>query len=96
MKTQIISLLIFLISIGGCSSLPQSTNEMEKRANYGAERENMKSDLPLRKRQRVEQIYMGGRKLSSGDWLVESRIQLVVNEPEYIFKDPQIKISEEK
>jgi hypothetical protein len=91
-------LLIFSVSpFVGCSSLPESTREMEARAEYGKLiPSEPKAEMPRRKKQRVEKIYMGGRFLSSGDWFVGGRLLLVVNESDWIFDDSALKKIESK
>ena len=98
MKIILNLLLIFSASaILGCSSFPESTREMEARAEYGKLiASEPKSDMPRRKKQRVEKIYLGGRLLPSGDWFVGGRLLLVVNEPDWIFDDATLKKIESK
>jgi len=70
---------------------------MEARAEYGKLiPSEPKAEMPRRKKQRVEKIYMGGRLLSSGDWFVGGRLLLVVNEPDWIFDDSALKKIESK
>lgn len=91
-------LLTFSVSaFVGCSSLPESTREMDSRAEYGKLiPSEPKIEMPKRKKQRVEKIYMGGRLLPSGDWFVGGRLLLVVNEPDWIFDDSALKKIESK
>lgn len=98
MKITSSLLLIFSASaIIGCSSFPESTREMEARAEYGKLiPSEPKSEMPRRKKQRVEKVYMGGRLLPSGDWFVGGRLLLVVNEPDWIFDDATLKKIETK
>ncbi len=98
MRTILNLLLIFSASaIVGCSSLPESTREMDVRAEYGKQiPSEPKSEMPRRKKQRVEKIYMGGRLLASGDWFVGGRLLLVVNESDWIFDDATLKKIETK
>lgn len=86
-------LLISSVSVlAGCSSFPESTKEMEQRAEYGKLIPSpLKGELPRRKKQRVEKIFMGGRMLPSGDWFVGGRLLLVVNEPDWVFDDAALK-----
>jgi hypothetical protein len=92
MEIKAALLLTFLISAIGCSNFPKNSLEMEKRAGYGKDLiEKAKVERPARKKERVEEIYMGGRKLSSGDWFVGGRLMIVVSEPEWIFDDPKLK-----
>lgn len=97
---RIISILLLIFSVSaivGCSSFPESTREMEVRSEYGKLIPNEpKSEMPRRKKQRVEKIYMGGRLLPSGDWFVGGRLLLVVNEPDWIFDDATLKKIESK
>ena len=93
MKLNLIILLTFLSSsFVACSSFQKSTQEMERRSAYDTlSKEVNRSELPNRKKQRVEEVYMGGRMLSGGDWFVGGRLLLVVNEPDWIFDDPRLK-----
>lgn len=93
MKIILNLLLICSVSfIFGCSSLPESTKEMEARAEYGKPMPiETKGEMPRRKKQRVEKVYMGGRLLPSGDWFVGGRLLLVVNESDWIFDDSALK-----
>lgn len=95
----ILSLLpiCFVSALVGCTTFPDSTREMETRAEYGKLIPNEpKNELPRRKKQRVEKIYMGGRMLPSGDWFIGGRLLLVVNEPEWIFDDSSLRKLEGK
>ncbi|MGE3682708.1 MAG: hypothetical protein AB7G93_13365 [Bdellovibrionales bacterium] len=90
-QSLILSLTFFISGVTGCSSFPKSTREMEKRANYGVTGAVLPQvERPNRKKQRVEEIFMGGRLLSTGDWFVGGRLMLVVNEPDWIFDDPKL------
>lgn len=93
MRIALSLLLIYSVSfLLGCSSFPESTKEMEVRAEYGKLIPNeAKSEMPKRKKQRVEKIFMGGRLLPSGDWFVGGRLLLVVNESDWIFDDSTLK-----
>ena len=93
MKQILSLLLIFSVSaLTACSTFSDSTREMESRAEYGKlVLPTSKGDLPRRKKQRVEKIYMGGRMLPSGDWFVGGRLLLVVNESDWIFDDATLK-----
>lgn len=90
--------LIFSVSaFVGCTSFPESSREMEARAEYGKLIPiEPKGEMPRRKKQRVEKIYMGGRLLPSGDWFVGGRLLLVVNESDWIFDDAFLKKIESK
>lgn len=91
MRVNPVMSLIFLSS-AGCSSFPSSQQEMEKRAGYEIGHSIAQSaEIPGRKKQRVEEICMGGRLLPSGDWFESGKILLVINEPEWIFNDPKLK-----
>lgn len=96
MKVVLSLLLICSVSLVlGCSSFPESTREMEGRADYSKLIPSpTKNELPKRKKQKVERIYMGGRMLSSGDWFVGGRLLLVVNEPDWIFDDASLRTIE--
>lgn len=93
MKLVLKLLLIYSASlILGCSSFPDSTREMESRAEYGKSISiETKNQSPRRKKQRVEKVFMGGRLLTSGDWFIGGKILLVVNEPDWIFEDINLK-----
>lgn len=97
MKATLSLLLICSVSfLDACTTFPESTREMEVRSDYGnLTPPTPKSDMPKRKKQRVEKVFMGGRMLSSGDWFVAGRLLLVVNEPDWIFDDATLKKIEE-
>ena len=95
MKVILNTLLICSVTsfLFGCSSFPESTREMEARADYSKLIPSVsKNEMPRRKKQTVEKICMGGRMLPSGDWFVGGRILLVVNEPDWIFDDATLKV----
>jgi hypothetical protein len=98
MKASLVMSLIFLSSgVIGCSSFPSSQQEMEKRAGYESGRATVQqTEIPGRRKQRVEEVCMGGRLLPSGDWFMGGRLLLVVNEPEWIFDDPKLKKRENR
>lgn len=98
MKVILSLLLISSLSVlSACQSFPDSSREMESRAEYGKMIPlPSKTELPRRKKQRVEKVYMGGRMLSSGDWFAGGRLLLVVNEPDWIFDDTTLKKIEDQ
>jgi len=90
--TSSLLLIFFANLIVGCNSFPESTREMELRSEYGKlSLPETRTELPKRKKQRVEKLYMGGRLLPSGDWFVGGRLLLVINESEWIFDDAALK-----
>jgi hypothetical protein len=93
MKALVSLLMICSASfIAGCSSFPESTKEMEMRAEYGKIMAvDTKSEAPRRKKQRVEKVFMGGRILPSGDWFMGGKLLLVVNESDWIFDDANLR-----
>lgn len=97
MKVILSLLLICSISfLTACTTFRESSREMEARAEYGKLLPPAtKGELPKRKKQRIEKIYMGGRMLPSGDWFAGGRLLLVVNESDWIFDDATLKKIEE-
>lgn len=89
MKNLIIVLICFS-SLLGCSSLPESTNELEKRSVLDR-KVKMPKHIPARKYQSIEKVYVGGRFLKTGDWFHGSWVSLVVEDKAYIFDDPILK-----
>jgi len=89
MKNLIIA-LVCSASLAGCSSLPSSTNELEKRALPGLD-EKIPRYIPSRKSQRVETVCVSGRFLKSGDWFHQSWVSLIVESADWIFDDPMLK-----
>ena len=86
-RKNLIIVLICCSSTWGCSTLPGSTNELQKRSLLGVNKETPKH-LPARKYQSIEKVYVGGRFLKTGDWFHGSWVSLVVEDKEYIFDDP--------
>lgn len=89
-------LICFVNLLLACSTFPDSSKELEARAEYGKLIPPVsKSEMPRRKKQRIEKVYMGGRMLPSGDWFAGGRLLLVVSEPDWIFDDSTLKKIEE-
>ncbi|MCB0367959.1 MAG: hypothetical protein KDD45_00615 [Bdellovibrionales bacterium] len=89
MKNLII-VSICLSSLFGCSSLPESTNELQKRSILDHKIQAPKH-IPAKKYQSIEKVYVGGRFLQTGDWFHGSWVSLVVEDRDYIFDDPILK-----
>ena len=89
MKKNIVVVLLILCSSLNCSTVPKSTNEMRKRAGYDVDKQEKR---PSRKKTRIEKIWVGRRLLSSGDYLQEGIVHLVVEESKLIFEDENLPI----
>lgn len=88
---NLILVLIFSISVVGCSTTQKSTNELEKRAKHPAEETEVPKYVPKVKRQRVETVCVSGRFLKNGAWMHQTWVSLMIEEPDMVFTDPMIK-----
>ena len=92
-RSTVAMLLILFSSLVGCSSLPKSTNEMWRRSGYGKEEGSLKVPRPSRsrKKKRIEKVWVGRRLLPSGDYFQQGIVHLVLEEPNLIFEDENLK-----
>ena len=88
---SLVCLVLLSNIIFGCSTLPPSTNEMWKRANYSEKSDVKKAHSTGNKKRRVETLYVDSMLLPSGDYLKEAIVQIVIEESDYIFEDPNLR-----